>query len=100
MTSDPKPDVRDRTTSDPDGRDHDDGLAAEKTRGDVDRDERFANSREGGVVDEHSYLDDVGDAVASTIGSAIGMGEETDEKVDDDLHGRDPKTPDGDEKRS
>lgn len=97
MTSDPKNDVRERTTSDPDGEDHGPGLAAERTREDVERDERFANSREDGVVDEHNYLDDVGEAVASTLGTVAGVGEETDEKIDEEQRGRDPKAPRDDE---
>lgn len=95
--SDPK-NARERTDAapdtdaDPHGRDHSEGLSGAKTREGVDRDERFANSRDDGVVDEHNYLDDVGEAVASTLGSVAGVGKETDEKIDDEQHGRDPKT--------
>ena len=70
MSSDPK-DVP-PAGSDPHGRDHGDGLAAESTREDVERDARFADSRDEGVVDEHNYLDDVGEAVASAVGSLTG----------------------------
>ena len=94
--SDPKPDARERTDTDtdadPHGRDHTDGLAGARTHDDVDKDEHFANSREDGVVDKHNYLDDVGEAIASTLGSVAGVGEETDEKIDEEQHGRDRKT--------
>ena len=78
----------------PDDADRDGRLAGAEDREDVDKGQRFADSRKDGVVDEHSYLDDVGDAVASTIGSVAGVGAETDDKIDDEMHGRDPKRPD------
>ena len=91
--SDPKNDAT--PDADRHGRDHDEGLAGADTREEVDKDERFANSREEGVVDKSSYLDDVGDAIASTIGGVAGVGKETDEQIEDERHGRDPKRPDG-----
>ena len=91
--SDPKNDTTPET--DRHGRDHDEGLAGADTRGDVGEDERFANSREEGVVEKGSYLDDVGDAIASTLGGVAGVGKETDEQIEDERPGRDPKRPDG-----
>ncbi len=70
------------TSADPHGRDHDEGLAGAERVKDVDDDERFANSRDGGVVDKHNYLDDVGEAVASTLGSVIGEGAAVDDESD------------------
>ena len=91
--SDPKNDAT--PDADPHGRDHDAGLAGADTREEVEKEERFANSREEGVVEKGSYLDDVGDAIASTLGGVAGVGKETDEQIEDERPGRDPKRPDG-----
>ena len=90
--NDPKQDGRDGADADPHGRDHSDGPSGATERDDVEKGERFANSRDEGVVDKHNYLDDVGEAVASTLGSVAGVGPETDDKIDEKQRGGDPKT--------
>lgn len=75
------------TEADPHGRDHDEGLAGADKRTEVEQDERFANSREDGVVDKHNYLDDLGEAVASTLGSVIGQGDGVDAEIDAEARG-------------
>lgn len=75
MTNDSKQDVHERTDTDPHGRDHSEGLAGADSRADVDADERFANSREEGVVEKGSYLDGFGDALASMVDSVTDGGE-------------------------
>lgn len=83
MANDSKKDVDDRTDPDPHGRDHSEGLAGANERGDVVADERFANSRDEGVVDKRNYLDGLGDALAS----AVGM--DTDDETAEERAGRD-----------